>query len=248
MHLTVSDTGIGMDEATQARIFEPFFTTKEMGKGTGLGLAVVFGIVKQSGGQVAVTSIVGRGTTFTIYFPRLSSPEASATAPEPRIVPGGGSETILVVEDEEQVRTLACAVLRREGYHVLDAASGGDALLACEQHAEPIHLLLTDVVLPRISGERLSERLTDLRPSMKVLYMSGHSDDSISARTAGGQPPAFLPKPLTRESLLRKVREVLDGVVGTPSRDLKARRESALRLERRRSRTGPFERYPQDPL
>ena len=209
--LAVSDTGCGIDAATQARMFEPFFTTKEPGRGTGLGLSTVQGIVAQSGGSVWVYSEVGLGSTFKVYLKALPD---GAPGDEAANVPAaledlGGTETILLVEDDEALRGLTSAILRERGYEVLVAESGADALLVAERHPGPIDLLLTDVVMPRMSGSELAARLAPLRPGIRVLYVSGYTDDAVVRHGILSSDVAFLQKPMTAELLARKVRDVL---------------------------------------
>jgi two-component system, cell cycle sensor histidine kinase and response regulator CckA len=216
--LSVKDTGTGMDAATQSRMFEPFFTTKDIGKGTGLGLSTVFGIVKQSGGSIGVQSEQGKGTIFRTYFP-LAGPGATTgvglrPSRSPSRAEHRGSELVLVVEDDDRVRALACMILRRYGYRVLEASSSGDALIVCEQHPETIALVLADVVMPRMSGPELAVRLRAARPEIKVLFMSGYTRNDQIQHGMDDACTDFVQKPLLPASLARGVRDVLDGVKG----------------------------------
>ena len=208
--LSVKDTGAGMDEATQKRIFEPFFTTKEMGKGTGLGLSMVYGTVKQSGGHISVESRPGRGTTFNIYLPATGKIAVSDRQDQELRQSLRGTETILLVEDEEMVRTLARQALERYGYKVLDAGCGQAALAAAERHPGKIDLMITDVVMPDMNGIQLAERFRAVSPNTRVLYMSGYSEDVTGSRDSGGEIPNFVRKPFTPAFLARKVRQTLD--------------------------------------
>lgn len=215
--LSVSDTGAGMDAETVARAFEPFFTTKEAGKGTGLGLAMVYGIVKQSGGDIRVFTEPGRGTTFKIYFPRLEGGvEAAVESPPFMLRPSGhGSETVLVLEDETALRSLIRQVLARHGYTVLDTGDPNEAIRICEQRGATIQLLITDVIMPKMSGPQVVERAVKLCPEMRILYTSGYTAKALAELGAGPASPSqpgisFFAKPFTPEALAAKVREVLD--------------------------------------
>jgi two-component system, cell cycle sensor histidine kinase and response regulator CckA len=216
VQLAVTDTGIGMDDSTRTRIFEPFFTTKERGRGTGLGLATVYGIVKQSGGFIWVASTPGAGTTFDIFLPALTvRAESGRRRPvETPLDLAAAGETVLVVEDEDSVRRLAHEVLTRVGYRVLDAADGVAAISLAEQHSGPIDLLLTDIVLPGISGIAVAESLRRTRPDVRVLYTSGYSRETHVVGMLADVPHQLLPKPFTRESLLRAVRHALTASPG----------------------------------
>ena len=208
--LAVSDTGHGMDAATQKRIFEPFFTTKPMGQGTGLGLATVYGIVKQSGGSIWVYSEVGRGTTFKVYLPRTDErEEAEAPAPvDTRALQG--AETVLLVEDEDLVRTFVSKVLTRRGYTVHAIADPAKALAYAQDHSGTIDLVFSDVVLPNMSGQTMVTQMRRNHPEARVLYMSGYADNAIVHHGMLDAGTAFLQKPFSADALARKVRDVLD--------------------------------------
>jgi CheY-like chemotaxis protein len=207
--LAVSDTGIGMDATIRSHVFEPFFTTKELGKGTGLGLATVYGIVKQSGGFIWVESSPGRGTTFEIYLPQVAGQAAIAETEEKTSPTPPGSETILVVEDEAGVRELACQFLRVKGYRVLEAAGGIDALEVARDHKGTIHLLLSDMVMPKMSGGELAAKLREIRPDIRVSFMSGYSEFSRAHLAMGFPDAPVLQKPFSPASLVGIVREAL---------------------------------------
>ena len=208
--LAISDTGSGMDKETREHIFEPFFTTKEIGKGTGLGLSTVYGIVKQNKGFIWVYSEPGQGTTFKIYLPKVkegTEPEEKERTPVGDL---NGSETVLIVEDDDRVRNLARKILERYGYSVLEAQNGEDALRVSEAHDGSIDLLITDVVMPKMGGKEVAERLQPLYPQIKVIYMSGYTDNAIVHHGVLAPGLNFLEKPFAPEGLARKVREVLD--------------------------------------
>ncbi|MBA3258993.1 MAG: response regulator [Gemmatimonadales bacterium] len=206
--LTVGDTGTGIDPEIQANIFDPFFTTKEPGRGTGLGLSTVYGIVKQIGGHIEVDSELGRGADFRIYLPELPGARVERAARPAALPAPRGSETILLVEDEESVRVFANKALEKQGYTVLEARHGRDALMRLAEHAGPVHLVITDMVMPEMSGGELARRLAGERPEVPVLFMSGYSDGEIAHRGLGATS-AYLQKPFTSDVLARKVREVL---------------------------------------
>jgi PAS domain S-box-containing protein len=209
--LAVSDTGHGMDAETLSHMFEPFFTTKGLGQGTGLGLATVYGIVRQVGGQVMVYSEPGRGTSFKIYLPRLEEETDEAPAPAPVGPAPTGSETVLLVEDEPALRTLIHEVLKGAGYRILQGATPDEALAVAAAHQGVIHLVLTDVILPSMSGRQMADALRTLRPETRALFMSGYTDDAISHHGILEPGTHFMEKPFTSDALLRKVREILDG-------------------------------------
>jgi two-component system cell cycle sensor histidine kinase/response regulator CckA len=208
--LAVTDTGTGMDEHVLAHLFEPFFTTKELGRGTGLGLATVYGIVRQSGGQIQVASRPGEGSTFTVYLPRLEAGgRIGAAAPDPPPPVPGGNETVLVVEDEDAVRHLVCRVLRAKGYRVLEAAHGEAAVALSAATAEPIDLLVTDMVMPGMGGTALAAQLLADRPALRVLFMTGYAPEAVERRGELAEGDGLLEKPFSADDLARKVREVI---------------------------------------
>jgi CheY-like chemotaxis protein len=207
--LAVSDTGCGMTRELQNRIFEPFFTTKEKDKGTGLGLSTVYGIVKQSGGNIWLYSEPGTGTTFKIYLPRVEEAAEVVEGDEPA-VKGAGHETILLVEDDEAVRRLTRGILESTGYTVLEAMDGEEALNLAGKHRESIDVLLTDMVMPRMSGKKLARLISARHPHVRVLYLSGYTNEAITQLGALDPGEAFLQKPFTPQLLVNKLREVLD--------------------------------------
>lgn len=198
-----------MSEDVLAQVFEPFFTTKGVGQGTGLGLATVYGIVKQSGGHIEASSRAGAGTSFRVYLPLVEQPKSQSGSVEMRLA-AKGRETILLVEDEEGVRRMTKLMLSQNGYTVLEAANGKEALAVAERHSGPIHLLLTDLVMPNLSGRDVAERLTAVRSRLRVLFMSGYTEDVIVRQGIESATADFLPKPFSLASLTNKVREVLD--------------------------------------
>ncbi len=216
VRLAVTDTGCGMDSATQARIFEAFFTTKEPGKGTGLGLATVYGIVKQNGGHILVSSQPGQGSTFLVYLPKSMNRTATERPVPQQTEAHRGTETILVVEDDPGVRAIISETLTEQGYRVLEARSGGDALRIGREYAGAIDLLLTDIVMPQMNGQAVVEQLLHLRPAMSVVYMSGYPADAVACRREGAPGTAFLPKPLSPDTLAATIRRILDVAASRP--------------------------------
>jgi CheY-like chemotaxis protein len=210
VRLEVSDTGIAMSEEVRQRVFEPFFTTKQPGKGTGLGLATCYGIVTQTGGTIDVSSEPGRGTSFRIDLPYVEAELAAPVRPAARVAGPGTGETVLLVEDEPAVRRIASLALRARGYRVIEAADGEEALRIAQETGDEIDVLLSDVVMPRLGGRELAERLRRERPELRVLFMSGYTDDMGLVHDVASTGLAFLQKPFAPDALCRKVREVLD--------------------------------------
>jgi CheY-like chemotaxis protein len=208
--LVVSDDGMGMDEETRSHIFEPFFTTKGVGKGTGLGLSTVFGIVEQSRGGVEVVSEAGEGAEFRIYFPCVNASELNAEEEDSQPAPVEGSETLLIVEDEEVILNLLGRTQGKLGYTVLLARDGEEAFLVAEQHEGPIDMMITDIIMPKLDGYELAERLAPLYPEMSVLFTSGYSEVMVSAQARGHLPEQFMHKPFDAEDLAQRVRAILD--------------------------------------
>jgi CheY-like chemotaxis protein len=208
--MTVTDTGTGIDEVTQRHMFEPFYTTKEVGKGTGLGLSTVYGIVKQSGGDIMVYSEIGHGTTFKIYLPGINDSVENPKWKGDRTEGYSGTETILLVEDEDIVRKLVNEILTANGYNVLEASGGKAALEVCRSYDGPIHMLLTDLIMPGISGTELRSSVVKQFPEIKVLFMSGYTDDAVTLRGVLTSDIEYIEKPFTPDGLSRKVREVFE--------------------------------------
>ena len=216
--LSITDTGVGMDDSTKSHLFEPYFTTKEQGRSgsTGLGLSTVYGIIKQSGGHVWVDSAPGQGTTFRIYMPHATSPDSLPTVgPRPQSAPAD-RETILLVDDEEALRLAARRMLQRAGFTVIQASDGADALRVLAEHAGPVHALVTDVVMPGVGGPELVRRLREVRPDLPTLFISGYTEEGVRTQGALHPDAAFLAKPFSQDDLVRKVREVLAKPVGPP--------------------------------
>jgi two-component system, cell cycle sensor histidine kinase and response regulator CckA len=214
--LAITDTGVGIEDGVREYLFEPFYTTKELGQGTGLGLATVYGIVKQSGGSIFVTSRTGEGTTFEIFLPRTDRLADAVEAPELPTGPLEGCETILVIEDQSEVRSVAREALTRSGYTVIEAANSLEALAAVSRRDRPINLLLIDVVLPGMNGPTLARVIVRHRPEIRVLYMSGYTSDSTQQGRILDSGAALIRKPFGPDDLLRKVRDALANRIGSP--------------------------------